>query len=242
MHLADELARRLDSMQEDFFHFLLTLSRASHGTLAKVSAVIKDKVFEDILYVYSKGAKPETKAICTMIELSLKDCFADIGREFKYELAKQITHIKQALQEDLPALSPIPQVSFRLTPTQTQELLAEMLDSLPSILTSHSTSSKNALKIKLDEHFEMLFKAFERFITHSTDEVKERFCEYFGQIVTTYKSQIQTKIDHKSQILNDALAQRENIHTKGSQESLESHKQRINELSGQIAQIMRFLN
>ena len=208
----DTLLRELKSLEstlsalhnelKDFLHTLQTLSA---NTLSKAATLIKDKIFDDIIYDYKRGAKTESQNVHKMIELALKDCFADIGREYRYKLSKKITQLKGAIASTEEEAK-IPAIHFQLKNSDIAPIMQPLLTTLPSLIKS--ASKEDNLRTSLEDAFSMLFSAFATLIDSKNQEISAIFLTHFDSITQSYKAHIESKIAQKEQSLQEAMQRR----------------------------------
>lgn len=208
----DALLRELKSLEstlsalhnelKDFLHTLQTLSA---NTLSKAATLIKDKIFDDIIYDYKRGAKTESQNVHKMIELALKDCFADIGREYRYKLSKKITQLKGAIASTEEEAK-IPAIHFQLKNSDIAPIMQPLLTTLPSLIKS--ASKEDNLRTSLEDVFSMLFSAFATLIDSKNQEISAIFLTHFDSITQSYKAHIESKIAQKEQSLQEAMQRR----------------------------------
>ena len=222
------LESTLASLHNELKDFLHTLQSFSTNTLSKSATLVKDKVFNDIVYDYERGTKIESTNIQTMIELSLKDCFADIGREYRYRLSRKIAQLKSAIA-DTEEMK-LPPIHFQLKTADIAPIMRSLLDELPHLIKS--ANRKNSLKIALENAFATLFNAFATLIESKNKEISALFLTHFDEISQTHKSHIESKIAQKEQSLQNALKQRDDS----------SHNTRKDELEAQFRVIKDITN
>lgn len=242
----DELSRSLlnlknhfESQLDELKAFLTSLEHFIDNTLESAKNQLKDTFFGDIAYAYAQGKKPSLESLSPMIEVSIKDCFADVGREYKYKLGKKIAQLtqvgEQTIQETqaLAKLQP-PHIHFQLTKEQLIQSTHTLLQALPSLIQSHSKSNQNALSIKLDTLFSEAFAHFGNRCREKSVEIKEAFLIYFDNIALVHQSHIQSQIDHKQAILDDALKQRDSNDVKNLKNTLLSQQTQLENIHTQI--------
>lgn len=210
---------RLHELENELESFLASLEALSNNTLAKAATLIKDKMFNDILYDFERGAAATAQHFHTMIELGLKDCFADIAREYKYKLSRKIAQLKNALAPDdsnSDALSPLPTLHFQLKTSEITQVL-RILESLPQSITP----KPNRLKANLDSLFKAIFDGFDTLIQQKNTDIKNIFLEHFQHIASAKKDEIQSRIAQKQESLESAIATKQS----GQEEQAKIHIQ-----------------
>ncbi|MCX2717699.1 dynamin family protein [Helicobacter sp. MIT 21-1697] len=231
-----ELETHLNALHNELSEFLDSLQLFSANTLNKASTLIKDKVFNDIVYDYTRGAKPDTNALHKMIELGLKDCFADVGREYKYKLGKKIAQLKSAITLTDEVDSPPPHIHFQLKNAQINAITQELLSALPSLVRSFNTSSQNKLSNALDKLFADMFRSFGEIIQNKNKDITALFLAHFNEITQSMKNHIQMQIAYKQESLNAALAKRENGNTQALKESLSAQQKNLKNIIDELLQ------
>lgn len=234
-----ELEEHLSALHNELSEFLKSLELFSANTLSKASMLIKDKVFNDIIYDYTRGAKPDTNALHKMIELGLKDCFADVGREYKYKLGKKIAQLKSAITLSEELDSPPPHIHFQLKNAQISAITQELLSALPSLVRSFNKSSQNKLSNALDKLFADMFSSFSEIIQNKNKDIAALFLAHFHEITQCAKNHIQMQIAYKQESLNAALAKRESGDTQALKDALYAKRE---QLTGIINELMQGLH
>ena len=235
----------LSVLNTDLADFLSSLEILSHNTLSKAATLIKDKVFNDILYDFERGAKPQAQAFCVMIEQGLKDCFADILREYKYKLSRKITQLKSdiAPQDSINAMessqsdAALPSIHFQLKSSEIAQIL-QTLESLPQALSP----KPERLKANLDSLFKNIFECFDGLIKEKNAEIKTLFMTHFEQIAMQKKQEIEEEIRNKQESLESALATKNNGDAEAQKDRIQSKQSQIQEIAKQITHTLEELS
>ena len=234
----------LSVLNTDLADFLSSLEILSHNTLSKAATLIKDKVFNDILYDFERGAKPQAQAFCVMIEQGLKDCFADILREYKYKLSRKITQLKSdiAPQDSINAMESsqsdtLPSIHFQLKSSEITHIL-QTLESLPQALSP----KPERLKANLDSLFKNIFESFDGLIKEKNAEIKTLFMTHFEQIAMQKKQEIEKEIKNKQESLESALATKNNGDAEAQKDRIQSKQSQIQEIAKQITHTLEELS
>ena len=234
----------LSVLNTDLADFLSSLEILSHNTLSKAATLIKDKVFNDILYDFERGAKPQAQAFCVMIEQGLKDCFADILREYKYKLSRKITQLKSdiAPQDSINAMESsqsdtLPSIHFQLKSSEITHIL-QTLESLPQALSP----KPERLKANLDSLFKNIFECFDGLIKEKNAEIKTLFMTHFEQIAMQKKQEIEKEIKNKQESLESALATKNNGDAEAQKDRIQSKQSQIQEIAKQITHTLEELS
>ncbi|TLD97272.1 ATP-binding protein [Helicobacter jaachi] len=188
------LKSHLKDLHSELLAFLQSLEVLSLNALNKSTTLLKDRIFEDISY----GSMKE-EHIQKMIEFALKDCFGDVGREYKYQLSKKVAELKQTLK--LESEAKLPPIHFELTQSDIAKLLQGVLHALPSLLKTH----KNRLKSRIDELFGSLTSAFKMLLNAKNKEISAIFLAFFDDITQAQIAHINAQISHKEQILEQSM-------------------------------------
>ena len=233
----DALLRELEELEstllalhnelKDFLHSLLSLSS---NTLSKAATLIRDKVFDDIVYDYKKGTKTAPNALQTMIELALKDCFADIFREYRYKLSKKITQLKAAIAATEE--SKLPPIHFQLSPAQIAPIMQPLLSTLPTLIKS--ANKEENLRNGLEMAFKELFDTFAMLIESKNKDISALFLTHFDEITQAHKAHIESQIAQKEQSLQAALAQRTQNNQNTQKQELETQYTQIKEITSTL--------
>lgn len=233
----------LSVLNTDLADFLNSLEILSHNTLSKAATLIKDKVFNDILYDFERGAKPQAQAFCVMIEQGLKDCFADILREYKYKLSRKITQLKSdiAPQDSINAIESsqsdtLPSIHFQLKSSEIAQIL-QILESLPQALSP----KPERLKANLDSLFKNIFESFDGLIKEKNAEIKTLFMTHFEQIAMQKKQEIEKEIKNKQESLESALATKNNGNAEVQKDRIQSKQSQIQDIAKQITHTLEEL-
>ena len=234
----------LSVLNTDLADFLNSLEILSHNTLSKAATLIKDKVFNDILYDFERGAKPQAQAFCVMIEQGLKDCFADILREYKYKLSRKITQLKSdiAPQDSINAMESsqsdtLPSIHFQLKSSEITHIL-QTLESLPQALSP----KPERLKANLDSLFKNIFESFDGLIKEKNAEIKTLFMTHFEQIAQHKKQEIEEEIRNKQESLESALATKNNGNTQEQKDQIATKQSQIQSIIKQITHTLEELS
>lgn len=234
----------LSVLNTDLADFLSSLEILSHNTLSKAATLIKDKVFNDILYDFERGAKPQAQAFCVMIEQGLKDCFADILREYKYKLSRKITQLKSdiAPQDSINAMESsqsdtLPSIHFQLKSSEIAQIL-QTLESLPQALSP----KPERLKANLDSLFKNIFESFDGLIKEKNAEIKTLFMTHFEQIAQHKKQEIEKEIKNKQESLESALATKNDGNTQEQKDQIATKQSQIQSIIKQIAHTLEELS
>lgn len=234
----------LSVLNTDLADFLNSLEILSHNTLSKAATLIKDKVFNDILYDFERGAKPQAQAFCVMIEQGLKDCFADILREYKYKLSRKITQLKSdiAPQDSINAMESsqsdtLPSIHFQLKSSEITHIL-QTLESLPQALSP----KPERLKANLDSLFKDIFESFDGLIKEKNAEIKTLFMTHFEQIAMQKKQKIEREIKNKQESLESALATKNNGNTQEQKKQIATKQSQIQDIAKQITHTLEELS
>lgn len=234
----------LSVLNTDLADFLSSLEILSHNTLSKAATLIKDKVFNDILYDFERGAKPQAQAFCVMIEQGLKDCFADILREYKYKLSRKITQLKSdiAPQDSINAMESsqsdtLPSIHFQLKSSEITHIL-QTLESLPQALSP----KPERLKANLDSLFKNIFESFDGLIKEKNAEIKTLFMTHFEQIAMQKKQKIEEEIKNKQESLESALATKNNGDAEAQKDRIQSKQSQIQSIIKQITHTLEELS
>ena len=235
----------LSVLNTDLADFLSSLEILSHNTLSKAATLIKDKVFNDILYDFERGAKPQAQAFCVMIEQGLKDCFADILREYKYKLSRKITQLKSdiAPQDSINAMessqsdAALPSIHFQLKSSEITHIL-QTLESLPQALSP----KPERLKANLDSLFKDIFESFDGLIKEKNAEIKTLFMTHFEQIAQHKKQEIEKEIKNKQESLESALATKNNGNAEVQKDRIQSKQSQIQDIAKQITHTLEELS
>lgn len=220
--------------------FLSSLEILSNNTLSKAAALIKDKVFNDIIYDFERGVKPQEQSLCTMIEQGLKDCFADILREYKYKLSRKITQLKNdiapkdSMQESNNAL---PNIHFQLKSSEITHIL-ESLKSLPQALSP----KPERLKTNLDSLFKNIFDGFGTLIKEKNTEIQTLFMTHFEQITAQRRQEIEREIANKQESLQSAMETKNSGNTQEQQTIIAAKQSQIQNIIEQIAHTLEELS
>ena len=231
----------LSVLNTDLADFLNSLEILSHNTLSKAATLIKDKVFNDILYDFERGAKPQAQAFCVMIEQGLKDCFADILREYKYKLSRKITQLKSdiAPQDSMDSSqsdAALPSIHFQLKSSEITHIL-QILESLPQALSP----KPERLKANLDSLFKDIFESFDGLIKEKNAEIKTLFMTHFEQIAMQKKQKIEREIKNKQESLESALATKNNGNAEVQKDRIQSKQSQIQDIAKQITHTLEEL-
>ena len=234
----------LSVLNTDLADFLSSLEILSHNTLSKAATLIKDKVFNDILYDFERGAKPQAQAFCVMIEQGLKDCFADILREYKYKLSRKITQLKSdiAPQDSINAIessqsdAALPSIHFQLKSSEITHIL-QILESLPQALSP----KPERLKANLDSLFKNIFESFDGLIKEKNAEIKTLFMTHFEQIAMQKKQKIEREIKNKQESLESALATKNDGNTQEQKDQIATKQSQIQSIIEQITHTLEEL-
>ena len=235
----------LSVLNTDLADFLSSLEILSHNTLSKAATLIKDKVFNDILYDFERGAKPQAQAFCVMIEQGLKDCFADILREYKYKLSRKITQLKSdiAPQDSINAMessqsdAALPSIHFQLKSSEITHIL-QTLESLPQALSP----KPERLKANLDSLFKNIFESFDGLIKEKNAEIKTLFMTHFEQIAMQKKQEIEKEIKNKQESLESALATKNDGNTQEQKDQIATKQSQIQSIIKQITHTLEELS
>ena len=234
----------LSVLNTDLADFLSSLEILSHNTLSKAATLIKDKVFNDILYDFERGAKPQAQAFCVMIEQGLKDCFADILREYKYKLSRKITQLKSdiAPQDSINAMESsqsdtLPSIHFQLKSSEITHIL-QTLESLPQALSP----KPERLKANLDSLFKNIFESFDGLIKEKNAEIKTLFMTHFEQIAMQKKQEIEKEIKNKQESLESALATKNDGNTQEQKDQIATKQSQIQSIIKQITHTLEELS
>ena len=234
----------LSVLNTDLADFLSSLEILSHNTLSKAATLIKDKVFNDILYDFERGAKPQAQAFCVMIEQGLKDCFADILREYKYKLSRKITQLKSdiAPQDSINAMESsqsdtLPSIHFQLKSSEITHIL-QTLESLPQALSP----KPERLKANLDSLFKNIFECFDGLIKEKNAEIKTLFMTHFEQIAMQKKQEIEEEIRNKQESLESALATKNDGNTQEQKDQIATKQSQIQSIIKQITHTLEELS
>lgn len=234
----------LSVLNTDLADFLSSLEILSHNTLSKAATLIKDKVFNDILYDFERGAKPQAQAFCVMIEQGLKDCFADILREYKYKLSRKITQLKSdiAPQDSINAMESsqsdtLPSIHFQLKSSEITQIL-QTLESLPQALSP----KPERLKANLDSLFKNIFESFDGLIKEKNAEIKTLFMTHFEQIAMQKKQEIEKEIKNKQESLESALATKNDGNTQEQKDQIATKQSQIQSIIKQITHTLEELS
>ena len=235
----------LSVLNTDLADFLSSLEILSHNTLSKAATLIKDKVFNDILYDFERGAKPQAQAFCVMIEQGLKDCFADILREYKYKLSRKITQLKSdiAPQDSINAIessqsdAALPSIHFQLKSSEIAHIL-QILESLPQALSP----KPERLKANLDSLFKNIFESFDGLIKEKNAEIKTLFMTHFEQIAQHKKQEIEKEIKNKQESLESALATKNDGNTQEQKDQIATKQSQIQSIIKQITHTLEELS
>ncbi|BDB65856.1 hypothetical protein Hc94105_0035 [Helicobacter cinaedi] len=235
----------LSVLNTDLADFLNSLEILSHNTLSKAATLIKDKVFNDILYDFERGAKPQAQAFCVMIEQGLKDCFADILREYKYKLSRKITQLKSdiAPQDSINAMessqsdAALPSIHFQLKSSEIAQIL-QTLESLPQALSP----KPERLKANLDSLFKNIFESFDGLIKEKNAEIKTLFMTHFEQIAMQKKQEIEEEIRNKQESLESALATKNDGNTQEQKDQIATKQSQIQSIIKQITHTLEELS
>lgn len=234
----------LSVLNTDLADFLNSLEILSHNTLSKAATLIKDKVFNDILYDFERGAKPQAQAFCVMIEQGLKDCFADILREYKYKLSRKITQLKSdiAPQDSINAMESsqsdtLPSIHFQLKSSEITQIL-QTLESLPQALSP----KPERLKANLDSLFKNIFESFDGLIKEKNAEIKTLFMTHFEQIAMQKKQKIEEEIKNKQESLESALATKNDGNTQEQKDQIATKQSQIQSIIKQITHTLEELS
>lgn len=228
-------------IQDKLAIFLESLHTNSQHTLSKIAQTLQDKIYEDIMYMNQSGLNKEIASLKTMIELELKDCFVDIGREYRYMLGGHITEItnSQALRElseqhDVPSM---PTIHFQLAPNEVAHITQNVAHTLPQIQKLQSARLKNALS----SLFEDIFIRFATIIKEHNNTIQTEFMTYFASLYTARKALIQSQIQSKQASLESALKMRERSDSKALQERLKVREIDICNAINTLKRIMKEL-
>lgn len=234
----------LSVLNTDLADFLSSLEILSHNTLSKAATLIKDKVFNDILYDFERGAKPQAQAFCVMIEQGLKDCFADILREYKYKLSRKITQLKSdiAPQDSINTMEysqsdTLPSIHFQLKSSEITHIL-QILESLPQALSP----KPERLKANLDSLFKNIFESFDGLIKEKNAEIKTLFMTHFEQIAMQKKQEIEKEIKNKQESLESALATKNDGNTQEQKDQIATKQSQIQSIIKQITHTLEELS
>lgn len=234
----------LSVLNTDLADFLSSLEILSHNTLSKAATLIKDKVFNDILYDFERGAKPQAQAFCVMIEQGLKDCFADILREYKYKLSRKITQLKSDIvpQDSINAMESsqsdtLPSIHFQLKSSEITQIL-QTLESLPQALSP----KPERLKANLDSLFKNIFESFDGLIKEKNAEIKTLFMTHFEQIAMQKKQEIEKEIKNKQESLESALATKNDGNTQEQKDQIATKQSQIQSIIKQITHTLEELS
>ncbi len=235
----------LSVLNTDLADFLNSLEILSHNTLSKAATLIKDKVFNDILYDFERGAKPQAQAFCVMIEQGLKDCFADILREYKYKLSRKITQLKSDIvpQDSINAIessqsdAALPSIHFQLKSSEITHIL-QTLESLPQALSP----KPERLKANLDSLFKNIFESFDGLIKEKNAEIKTLFMTHFEQIAMQKKQEIEKEIKNKQESLESALATKNDGNTQEQKDQIATKQSQIQSIIKQITHTLEELS
>ena len=235
----------LSVLNTDLADFLSSLEILSHNTLSKAATLIKDKVFNDILYDFERGAKPQAQAFCVMIEQGLKDCFADILREYKYKLSRKITQLKSDIvpQDSINAIessqsdAALPSIHFQLKSSEIAHIL-QILESLPQALSP----KPERLKANLDSLFKNIFESFDGLIKEKNAEIKTLFMTHFEQIAMQKKQKIEREIKNKQESLESALATKNDGNTQEQKDQIATKQSQIQSIIEQITHTLEELS
>ncbi|WP_295737159.1 dynamin family protein [uncultured Helicobacter sp.] len=234
----------LSVLNTELADFLSSLEILSHNTLSKAATLIKDKVLNDILYDFERGAKPQAQAFCMMIEQGLKDCFADILREYKYKLSRKITQLKSdiAPQDSINAIESsqsdtLPSIHFQLKSSEITHIL-QTLESLPQALRP----KPERLKANLDSLFKDIFESFDGLIKEKNAEIKTLFMTHFEQIAMQKKQKIEREIKNKQESLESALATKNDGNAEVQKDRIQSKQSQIQDIATQITHTLEELS
>lgn len=231
---------QLFTLNTELVDFLSSLEILSNNTLSKAAALIKDKVFNDIIYDFERGVKPQEQSLHTMIEQGLKDCFADILREYKYKLSRKITQLKNdiapkdSMQESNNAL---PNIHFQLKSSEITHIL-ESLKSLPQALSP----KPERLKTNLDSLFKNIFDGFGTLIKEKNTEIQTLFMTHFEQITAQRRQEIEREIANKQESLQSAMETKNSGNTQEQQTIIATKQSRIQNIIEQIAHTLEELS
>ncbi|WP_415579992.1 dynamin family protein [Helicobacter labetoulli] len=231
---------QLFTLNTELVDFLSSLEILSNNTLSKAAALIKDKVLNDIIYDFERGVKPQEQSLRTMIEQGLKDCFADILREYKYKLSRKITQLKNdiapqdSMQESNNAL---PNIHFQLKSSEITHIL-ESLKSLPQALSP----KPERLKTNLDSLFKNIFDGFDTLIKEKNTDIKTLFMTHFEQITTQRRQEIEREIANKQESLQSAMEIKNSGNTQEQQTIIATKQSQIQNIIEQIAHTLEELS
>lgn len=232
----------LSVLNTELADFLSSLEILSHNTLSKAATLIKDKVLNDILYDFERGSKPQAQAFCVMIEQGLKDCFADILREYKYKLSRKITQLKsdivpQDSMDSSQSDAALPSIHFQLKSSEITHIL-QTLESLPQALSP----KPERLKANLDSLFKDIFESFDGLIKEKNAEIKTLFMTHFEQIAMQKKQKIEREIKNKQESLESALATKNDGNAEVQKDRIQSKQSQIQSIIEQITHTLEELS
>lgn len=212
-----QLEAHLLSLHSELADFLHALELLSANTLEKTATQTKQKVLNDIIYAYANNTKPSAKDLEMMIELGLKDSFADIARMYKYRLSTKITQLKMDISDksELDS-SPLPPIHFALNSQEISALLGNTASSLSHIIDKKLKD--NALEVAISESFNDMLGAFSALVLSKNEAIKQICLDYFKDIVAQVAQAIEARIATKRQSLESALKQKQS----GKSESLKA--------------------
>ncbi|WP_300450177.1 dynamin family protein [uncultured Helicobacter sp.] len=232
------LESQFNALYDELKNFLHALHSLSANTLSKVATILRDKIFDDMMYDYGRGARIESSALHKMIELSLKDCFADIGREYRYKLSKKITQLKDAIAAtEEPTLPPI---HFQLKNAEIAPIMQPLLNDITALIKS--AKKDQSLKNALEALFNTLFSSFATLIESKNKEINTLFMAHFDEIAQYQKTLIHTKIAQKEQSLQTALAQHDKGDTQEQKQALDAQYKQLKALIDKIENALGYLH
>ncbi len=238
--LLQDLAKRsaeLESRHESINEFLTSLSGFIDKGLKLESAKLKQRVYDEILYHYEKGAKPNEERLVEIVESGFSDCFSDISREYKYKLGNKIS---QAL-EDINSNVEKPNLSFRAPKDKISAAIQGLQDKILSLSQKHGKHSKEALDSNLQSAFMESFDIFGAIIKEKNSEVGNAFLQYLSEVSSEQKELIREQIAQKQEVFNNTLKQKDRADSKEYRESISTKISALSNIRDDIGYIEREL-
>lgn len=229
--LLDELQKlksHLSSLHNELKSFLSDLTSLSTNALSKATEVLKDKIFDDIVYDYKQGNKTEVANLHKMIDLSLRDCFGDIAREYRYKLGSKITQLKASLAHNDEVSAP--NIHFQL---KNAELHAIMESLTLHTLIKHA-NKENTLRQSLQDIFNTLFEHFVRLIETKNEDISTTFLAYFHNIAQYETSRIQNEITQKEQSIQAILKKREDTNRQSQMQHFNTKERALDDIINEL--------
>lgn len=199
----------LNATQTQLNHYLATLEKQSTQKLENAKNILSERIFDDIMYDYTKNKTPNKERLEYLLDLGLKDLLSEILRFSTQSLNKKITQLKEQFSAHLQSFStqPLEFANFNLycDSTSLERVKLQLVNGIAKQTQKFNKHQSIALKEAIDIEFSTSFKTFSKTLLTQNKTLENTLIQNFKDTLNAIRIQQEELLKEREASLQNAL-------------------------------------